>query len=58
MSPTDEADYHSKRALCELDLGLTAKAIAAGRAHLKLASLHMARVRELSSQPIQPLLRM
>lgn len=41
-------DYHSDRATRELDLGRAAKTPAAARAHLELASLHMARVRELS----------
>lgn len=41
-------DYHAARATRELDMGLAAGSAAAARAHLQLASLHMARVRELT----------
>ena len=58
MSATDDADYHAQRARRELDLALTAKANDAGRAHLELASLHMARARQLSPGRIEPQLRM
>lgn len=41
--------YHSTRATQELDLGLTARSGAAARAHLTLASLHLARLRDLGA---------
>lgn len=48
MQRLDAVSYHSSRATSELDLGLAARSGAASRAHLKLASMHMARVRELT----------
>jgi hypothetical protein len=47
MRDRDQIDYHSDRAMRELDAGLTAKSMPAARAHLQLSSLHMERVREL-----------
>jgi hypothetical protein len=41
--------YHSNRATQELDLGLAAQSSAAARAHLKLAALHLARLRDLGA---------
>ncbi len=60
MSVQDIIDYHSMRAKRELDLGFTADGTAAARSHLQLASLHMQRLRELSSEPRsrEPMLRM
>ena len=43
-----DIDYHSKRAISELDRGLNSQSIAAARAHLRLSSLHFERARELS----------
>ncbi len=40
-------DYHRERASQELNLGLTTTCMAAARAHLRLSSLHMERVRML-----------
>jgi hypothetical protein len=56
----DDINYHSDRARKELDLGLTARGSAASSAHMRLASLHMQRVRELSAPSMMqaPLLRM
>lgn len=47
MKPEHLIAYHSERAMRELDLGLIASSTAAAKAHLKLSSLHLARVREL-----------
>jgi hypothetical protein len=60
MHEQDAIDYHSTRAKDELDLGLTADLIAASRAHMQLAALHMQRLRELSegSKARKPILRM
>ena len=60
MHGQDIIEYHSNRAQKELDLGLTATVMAASRAHLQLAALHMKRMREVAggSEPRQPLLTM
>ena len=58
MTTDDIADYHSTRALAELNLGLTAKGMPASRAHLQLASLHLQRVRESKIDQPKPLLDM
>lgn len=47
MKPEKLIEYHSARAMKELDLGLLAASSAAAEAHLKLSSLHLARVRDL-----------
>lgn len=47
MSDRDRVEYHSKRAMRELDLGLIATHSAAARAHLRLSSLHMEQARAL-----------
>ncbi|SMF61142.1 hypothetical protein [Allosphingosinicella indica] len=46
----DDIDYHSKRAISELDKGLICQSMEAARAHLRLSSLHFERVRELSGK--------
>ena len=48
MTRRDDLSYHSERATRELDLGLTAETLSVARAHLKLASMHMDRVRQLT----------
>jgi hypothetical protein len=56
MTSEDNIHYHTDRARRELDMGLLSQSIAASRAHLQLASLHMQRLRELTGQPgISPL---
>ncbi len=42
-----DIEYHRNRASRELNLGLTTSCMAAARAHLRLSSLHMQRVRSL-----------
>jgi hypothetical protein len=54
MRKLDAVSYHNARATRELDLGLTADTAVASRAHLKLASLHMERVRELTGTAATP----
>ena len=54
MTKQDDLSYHSERATRELDLGLTAETLSAARAHLKLASMHMERVRELTGTTLSP----
>lgn len=44
-----DLEYHRERAARELDIGLVAETMTAARAHLKLAALHMSRVKELAS---------
>ncbi len=51
MSDRERAEYHSSRAMRELDLGLTADCAAAARAHLRLSSLHMEQARRLGARP-------
>ena len=48
MPQRDALNYHTQRATRELDLGLTAGSSLVARAHLKLASMHLQRVREIS----------
>ena len=48
MPKRDALSYHTQRATRELDLGLHSESSPAARAHLKLASMHLQRVRELS----------
>lgn len=47
---SDAATYHARRAMKELDLGLTATTSKVARAHLELASLHLSRAR--SNAPV------
>ena len=47
MSIQDQIEYHSQRAIRELDQGLMAACVPAARAHLQLSSLHLSRMREL-----------
>jgi hypothetical protein len=54
VSEQDRVQYHSKRALQELDFGLTASSTAAARAHLRLSSLHMEQARALGGSPLAP----
>lgn len=42
-----EIDYHRTRASRELNLGLTSNSMPAARAHLRLSSLHLERLRAL-----------
>jgi hypothetical protein len=54
MQRLDEVTYHTQRATRELDLGLTAQTTTVARAHLKLASMHMSRLRELTGESLVP----
>ncbi|NNM77084.1 hypothetical protein HJG53_09240 [Sphingomonas sp. ID1715] len=61
MTDPDQINYHSTRAAAELDRGLTTQVLPAARAHLRLASLHFERVRQLArdaGEPITSPLRM
>lgn len=53
----EDIDYHRRRALRELDLGLVAGTSAAARAHLELSSLHMRRMLELKGEAARPVHR-
>ena len=44
---SDEFEYHSRRSLEELRIGLSAPCPAAAQAHLALSSLHLRRARLL-----------
>jgi hypothetical protein len=50
MQAHDAIEYHSTRVTKEIHLGLTTTVMAASRAHLQLATLHMQRLRELTGQ--------
>ena len=52
MSRDEQAQYHSDRAMQELDQGLTAASTSAARAHLTLSSLHLQRAQDLD--PMRP----
>ncbi len=60
MQREQQLEYHTQRASRELDLGLSAQSTNAARSHLQLASMHMQRVKELSTSPAEcrPLLSM
>jgi hypothetical protein len=60
MDARDIIEYHSRRAQSELDLGFTSEVMAASRAHLQLAKLHMQRLREITGEAgrSKPLLTM
>jgi hypothetical protein len=59
MRNEDVLDYHRRRAMRELDLGLTAECPNAARAHLTLSSLHLQRLRQAGGeQGNAPLLQM
>jgi hypothetical protein len=47
MSVEEQIEYHSSRALAEMDRGFTAATTTAARAHLKLSSLHFDRAHRL-----------
>lgn len=50
MSKEDQIAYHASRSSSELSLGLSSGNMAVARSHLKLSSLHYARLRELESR--------
>jgi hypothetical protein len=59
MRDEDILDYHRRRAMRELDLGLMAASPNVARAHLTLSSLHLERLRQAGGeQGKAPLLRM
>jgi hypothetical protein len=51
MSNQDLIAYHATRSRKELSLGLMSDNMAAARSHLKLSSLHYARLCELEGRP-------
>jgi hypothetical protein len=54
MSMEEHRRYHADRALDELNRGLVARSVEAARAHLRLSSMHMEKVRSLSGSHDQP----
>jgi hypothetical protein len=54
MHLPDDSNYHSSRAMQELDRGLTARSAAAARAHLQLSSLHLQRAMTLERETPRP----
>jgi hypothetical protein len=51
--PTEDRDYHMDRARTELDRAYRTDNGAAARAHFGLASLHMQRIHEASTNPAE-----
>jgi hypothetical protein len=51
MKDDEAIEFHSHRAMAELDLALAADCIAAARAHFGLSALHLDRMRHLKSAP-------
>lgn len=49
-----DLSYHRDRSLQELHLGLTAPSIGAARSHLRLSTLHMEKVLEMSRSDVMP----
>jgi hypothetical protein len=49
----DDPNYHSKRAMAELDLALSATCVDAARAHFRLSSLHLEKS-QATGEPATP----
>lgn len=47
MTRQEEIDFHSDRAMAELDLALDAACLQAARAHFGLSALHLDRMRDI-----------
>ena len=57
MHKHDEIKFHSDRALAELELASRATNRTAAEAHLRLSSLHVAKMRKLGAGPAGALLK-
>lgn len=62
MTKTDQIQFHSERAMAELDQALRASCLQAAHAHFGLSALHLDRMRSLNearvrtqSKVLQPL---
>lgn len=56
MGSREQIDYHSKRAMTELDMSLRAGSLLASRAHARLSALHLERLKALgASAPDMPI---
>jgi hypothetical protein len=49
MTDEQKIEYHSERAMAELDLALSAKCHEASQAHFGLSALHLDRMRDLKN---------
>lgn len=49
MTNEEKIEYHSERAMAELDLALSARSHEASQAHFGLSALHLDRMRSLKS---------
>ena len=52
MASKDEIQFHSDRAMAELDRALGAASMAAAQAHFQLSALHLEKMRDLSDEPV------
>lgn len=53
MIASDDIQFHSERAMAELDLALRAGCLDAARAHFSLSALHVEKMRALGGQPVR-----
>jgi hypothetical protein len=51
MTSKDDIQFHSDRAMAELDRALGASSAAAARAHFHLSALHLEKMRVLADGP-------
>jgi hypothetical protein len=49
MTIEDDINFHSERAMAELDRALEARCVTASQAHFQLSSLHLDRMRNLKA---------
>lgn len=51
MDGRDDIQFHSDRAMAELDMALRAGCVHAARAHFSLSALHLDKMRALGGEP-------
>lgn len=51
MAAQDDIQFHSERAIAELDMALRAGCLDAARAHFSLSAMHLDRMRALGGEP-------
>jgi hypothetical protein len=54
MASKDDIQFHSERAMAELDRALSASSAAAAQAHFSLSALHLQRMQAVG-EPVPPL---
>jgi hypothetical protein len=55
MQDRDEVQFHSARAMAELDWALRADSSVAAEAHFRLSALHLEKVKVLSGSQVIPM---